>query len=478
MDTKRTKKAVLEGFIDQTLLADIESTDTPDPVPVVEASGETLEQTETFDAYRKGRGSGNYVYMFYLLEDRGETPTDIRPVYIGETDDITGRLRTHFNELCDALPISGWEDDGSRASFSKYDHMATVYSRTESPFCVWITDVDERDHGPYGYPIYREELEAQLVGLVQSHPQFNRILANRDFVPNRVTYQREKEGPKWMDLETEKPGLGSKVNSRSPGSPPQGQTKDDLWHNWIEQTVCRDINDPEAGDPLPLFETIDNSEVKLKESGSSIVLQRSEGIDARIRQEANRCVYSGGVKDDGPHGLLYMMYQLADSDPTPTDIILRYIGKAEAYGTENELSNNFTEIAYDHSGTRQFARWGDGKDWHIGKLSRTIFGDHKKKLSWASELFVDGTHQLTDQVYLWVRAWDPEEYPCPYGYQSYLAEVEGLLIGLAYTAYPDKLLNQNGVPDWAPANNTPYKFSAVSDVSLERTNHELTDDFE
>lgn len=87
-----------------------------------------------------------------------------------------------------------------------------------------------------------------------------------------------------------------------------------------------------------------------------------------------------------------------------------------------------------------------------------MFGESSKKLSWASELFEQGTHQLTEQTYLWIRAWDLEKYPGPYGYPVYLAEVEALLIGLAYETYPHQLLTHNEVPDEAPANQTEFQF--------------------
>lgn len=44
--------------------------------------------------------------------------------------------------------------------------------------------------------------------------------------------------------------------------------------------------------------------------------------------------------------------------------------------------------------------------------------------------------QLKEQTYLWIRGWDPEAYPGPYGYPAYLAEVEPLVVGLAYEAWP------------------------------------------
>jgi len=462
VSNSRSKDELWSEWVTETVLAAINAGDTPDPVPMIDGSSPELDMTDAYDSYRLGRGSGDYLYLLYLLDEPVEGPTDIIPVYIGETSNTASRLMDHFRQVRDALPISDWEDDGSWGSFGKYDHIATVYDRAESPLYVWVVDVGEIETGPYGYPTYRQELEAKAVGLVHSNPRFNRVLANRDFVPNRVPHEMGKVGPGWVDLDTEKPNEEARMVHSNPDRDLRGKNKTELWHDWLGQTICQEINDPDETDPIPLFETDQDLTVALTDVGSSTVLKRSAAIDARIRQEGQRCVHSDGVTD-GPNGLLYVMYQLASDTPSPDDVIPRYIGKAEAYGKKNELSANFEEIAKDRAGTRSFARWGDGSYWHIGELSETVFGDDSKKRNWASELFEQGTHQLKKQTYLWVRAWDLEQYPGPYGYPAYLAEVEALLIGLAYEAHPTELLNQKEVPEEAPANQTDFEFRPVSE---------------
>jgi len=462
VNSNRSKDELWSEWVTETVLADINAADTSDPVPMIDDSGTELAMTEAYDSYRLGRGSGDYLYLLYLLDEPVTGPVDIIPVYIGETSNTASRLMTHFRQIRDALPISKWEDDGSWGSFGKYDHIATVYDRADSPLSVWVTDVDEIDTGPYGYPTYRQELEAKNVGLVHSSPQFNRVLANRDFVPNRVPHEMGQVGPDWVDLDAEKANEEAKVAHSNGNGDLRGKNKTELWHDWVGQTICQEINDPDETDPIPLFETDQNLVVALTDVGSSTVLKRTPAIDARIRQEGKHCVDNDGVSD-GPNGLLYVMYQLASDTPSPEDIIPRYIGKAEAYGKKNELSANFEEIAKDRAGTRSFARWGDGSYWHVGELSETVFGEDSKKHNWASELFEQGTHQLKKQTYLWVRAWDPKKYPGPYGYPAYLAEVEALLIGLAYEAYPTALLNQKEVPTEAPANQMDFQFHPVSE---------------
>ena len=456
-----TKSELWDEWVSETILTDITSPDTPDPVPMVDESGSQLEMTDEYDSYRLGRGSGDYLYLLYLLEEPVSGPPDIIPVYIGETSQVSSRLLNHFRKLRNALPTSEWEGDGSWGSYGKYDHIATVFEKADSPLYAWVIDVNEIETGPYGYSTYRQELEAKTVGLVHSNPQFNRAFANRDFVPNRVAHEMGKVGSKWVDLADDSPNEEAMMAAGSVGDDLSGKSKADLWHEWVEQTIHKEIHDTKEEDPIPLFETDDDLVVELTEVGSSTVLKRSEAIDTRIRQEGKRCVHRTGVKD-GPNGLLYIMYQLESDTPSPEQIIPRYIGKAEAYGKKNELSANFEEIAKDRRATSSFARWGDGSYWHVGELSDTVFGVDSKKLSWASELFEQGTHQLKEQTYLWIRAWDPEKYTGPYGYPAYLAEVEALLIGLAYQTYPHQLLNHNEVPNEAPANQKQFEFKPSS----------------
>jgi hypothetical protein len=452
-----TKSELWEDWLERTLLTDITIAETPDPVPVIDTAGTELETTEEFDNYRYGRGDGQYLYLLYLLDEPAEQPSDIRPVYIGETSSITSRLYQHFKKIRAALPTDVWEDDGSWGSWSKYDHMAAVVEQTRSPLYAWILDVDQLDAGPYGYPTYRQELEAKLVGLVHSQPRFERVFANREFVPNRVIHEMGKVGPKWL-TEAESYEPTSILTSATVQLAEKSKT--DLWHDWVDEAILQDIRDPTEADPIPLFDTDEDLRVR---TTPETILKRSEAINERIRREGNRCVTPDGIPPNCPDGLLYVMYQLApgSGDPEPTNIIPRYIGKAEAHGKKNELSANFTEIARDRDRTASFARWGDGDYWHVGELSNTVFGREEKKLAWASELFEQGTPRLNQQTYLWVRAWDPKEYRGPYGFDAYLAEAEPLLIGLAQDAYPDTLLNYSGAPDDAPVKTKKHHFEPI-----------------
>jgi len=462
MSDRRSKEEVWEELVRRTILPDIQSAATPDPVPMVNDSGSDLSMTDEYDTYRLGRGRGDYLYMLYLLDEPVDGSFDVVPVYIGETSNVASRLMNHFRKLRDALPISEWEDDGSWGSYGKYDHIATIYEKSDSQLYAWVVNVNDLEKGPYGYPTYRHELEGKMVGLVHSLPRFNRVFTNRDFVPNRVPHEMGKVGQGWVDEDIKSLNEEAARLTELPAEEVTAASKTELWYEWVEKTICQDIKDPQEADPIPLFETDEDLVVETKTLGSSIVLKRSDAIDERIRREGNRCVHTNGVKE-GESGLLYVLFQLNAANPSPSDVVPRYIGKGEAYGKKNELSANFEEIAKDRSGTRSFARWGDGSYWHVGELSETVFGEESKKLSWASEFFEQETRQLKEQTYLWIRAWDPEAYPGPYGYPAYLAEVEPLLVGLAYEAWPESLLNHNEVPDDAPANSREFEFRPVED---------------
>jgi hypothetical protein len=337
--------------------------------------------------------------------------------------------------------------------------MGALVQRREDPLYVWILDVDSLDACPYGFPTYRQELEAKLVGLVHSLPRFERTFANREFVPNRVVHEMGTVGPRWLVGGHETSEV-TPIDDTSRVLQTE-KTKTDLWHEWVDAVVLEDVRDTNEPDPVPLFETDDNLTVQLNCRGG---LKRSETIDAMIRREGKRCVHETGVRGDTPDSLLYIMYQLAagaGGAPEPTDVVPRYIGKAEAYGKKNELSANFTEIAKDRDATRSFAHWGDGDYWHTGELSNTVFGTDSKKTAWATELFEQETHRLKRQTYLWIRAWDSTSHRGPYGYESSLAEAEPLLIGLAYDASPEQLLNHSGVSSDAPVKTREHHFEPV-----------------
>lgn len=452
-----SKAALWATWVEETLLEDIYTSDQPDPVPFLTTVEDELTTTDALDRYRYGKNDGEYLYLIYLADAPIINASDITPVYVGESRNIGSRIYQHYKELDEALPIEDWEDDGSWGSFSKYDHIAAVRDMADSQLYVWILDVESRDTCPYGVATYRQELEAKLIGLIYAHPEFRPTMTNREFVPNRVLHEIGKAGHEWLTTDLTVAGTADSLPQDEIN--PAQYSKDALWGWWLETHVYPDLTDEATADPIPLFATDNRLQVELTDAGR---LKRTDTIDERIRAEGRKCVHSDGVKDDGYEGLLYIMYQLADSDSSNhLQIIPRYIGKAEAYGKKNELSANFKGIAIGSQATRSFARWGDGDYWHVGESSMALFEDDSRKVAWASELFEQGTHRLKDQVYLWTRAWNQDRHTGPYGYDAYLAEVEPQLIGVAQAAYPNRLLNKSDVPDNAPIKSSEFTFEGA-----------------
>lgn len=64
---------------------------------------------------------------------------------------------------------------------------------------------------------------------------------------------------------------------------------------------------------------------------------------------------------------------------------------------------------------------------------------------WVEALIEPGMCTLQQQTYLRVHAWGLDD-DGPYTVPATLAEVEPLLIGLAYDVYPNQLLNKSGTP--------------------------------
>jgi len=259
-------------------------------------------------------------------------------------------------------------------------------------------------------------------------------------------HEAGKAGPEWVADEISLPA--TRTASQNLNTEPDAATKAECWREWVDEYILADVQREAQSDPIPLFDVTDNLEVRTDDG----TLKRSAEIDAQIRHEGRKCVGNNGVRTDGCDGLLYVMYQLEEStEPaTASDVIPRYIGKAEAYGKKRALSSNFVEIAYERNATRSFARWGGGNYWHVGELSLALAGEDDRKQHWVDELFEPDSRTLSQQTYLWVHAWNNDEDTSPYGTAATLAEVEPLLIGTAYGASPHQLLNKSGTPDDAP----------------------------
>ena len=141
------------------------------------------------------------------------------------------------------------------------------------------------------------------------------------------------------------------------------------------------------------------------------------------------------------------MYLAGDAPVTPL-----YIGKTETFGRGGgNLSANIRSLARDRA---KFARWGDNYAYHIGDLSAVVLPGHPaskanpKYQDWAEALFEDfpgEAPRLRQPVYFWTRAWSSRETGIwtEFG-PTRLSFLEYLMIGVASSAFPDKLLNREG----------------------------------
>ncbi|WP_135806160.1 hypothetical protein [Halorussus marinus] len=221
-------------------------------------------------------------------------------------------------------------------------------------------------------------------------------------------------------------------------------TKREVWDQWLAENV-------ENEQPVPLFETKEEREVKTKRYGrdNRLILRRSRQMEELLRTEGWKVVQDWKDTDDTYEGLIYLMYTLDGECIVP-----RYLGKAGKYGRDGQtLSANLENIRTNNT---KLARWGDGYAYHIGELSAAVLSHHKddsvsrdkgpkgKYQKWADELFVSGTRRLREPVYFWTKAWCVDDTGPFYDFKTNLESLEYNLINLASDLYPDYLLNSEG----------------------------------
>jgi hypothetical protein len=172
-------------------------------------------------------------------------------------------------------------------------------------------------------------------------------------------------------------------------------------------------------------------------------------MEEQLRTAGWKVVDDWKGNDDTYEGLIYMMYTRNGEE-----IIPRYIGKAGKYGRDGEgLSANLKNIRTNNS---KLARWGDGYAYHFGELSRALLSHHErddvssdkhpsgKYQQWADELFANGTRELVEPVYFWVKAWRTDDIGPFYGFETSLEALEYNLINLASDLYDEQVFNSEG----------------------------------
>ncbi|MBD1859969.1 MULTISPECIES: hypothetical protein [Leptolyngbya] len=211
------------------------------------------------------------------------------------------------------------------------------------------------------------------------------------------------------------------------------------------QQFCCDYEIRETG--VPLFNAHGNI-VKTMPYGQKgrLLLQRSVEMEALIIDEVSKVVRDFEQGENVYEGLIYMMFWQNDHHVIPL-----YIGKSEKYGKQDSnLSVNIKNIA---GNKHKFCRWGNGYDYHIGDLSAVVCPGHQKMApkykKWASKLFESFPSSepvLKHKTYFWIHAWKTGTVGVWKDFGSTpLTSLEYQLIAIASAAFPEYLLNAEGV---------------------------------
>ena len=214
-----------------------------------------------------------------------------------------------------------------------------------------------------------------------------------------------------------------------------------LWQNFVNAHGVE-------GDAKPLFEELPTASVATKRIGNRSLLRRSHEAERLISRICATLEDDWNNKAHKYDGMLYMMLTKERGQ-----IIPLYIGKAETVGKQGNLSANIKGVS-KNANKAKFARWGDGRQYHIGDLSAAVLPGYEdqsvdsKYKKWASamfESFPTNEPKLNHPVFLWAKAWGrtdvgvwPQFGPTRLTFQEYL------LIGLCSSLFGSRLLNSEG----------------------------------
>ncbi len=200
----------------------------------------------------------------------------------------------------------------------------------------------------------------------------------------------------------------------------------------------------------PLFQTSEDLSVHTHPYGKDQrpVVTRHPRMEEAIIEEVE-----SGLSKSNWRGFLYIMGWGGDVHRfTPL-----YVGMSSRKGKTRDLNANLENI---RGSKGKFARWGDGNEYHIGDLSRSLFRwkGHKEPVQkydkWAEMLFQDQARlQLRERTYLYIIPW-LDGSVTPSGRECSLKEAEAELIELALAEYEDVVLNVKGETWWNQASST------------------------
>lgn len=126
-------------------------------------------------------------------------------------------------------------------------------------------------------------------------------------------------------------------------------------------------------------------------------------------------------------GILYVLHTYDESG----GVVPRYIGI-----TEMSYDNRHLNAVIDHNAESKMARWGYGRNQHMGELSCAMFPEEHswepsaKYQHWVDELFVKQTRLLDQPLYLQPAVWGGD-----------IRLVERIQVMAASKAWPDEVLN-------------------------------------
>jgi hypothetical protein len=207
-----------------------------------------------------------------------------------------------------------------------------------------------------------------------------------------------------------------------------GNSKERIWKDWIGQQISTHI---------PLFAKETHLKPKCESVNGSRILRRSNKATKLLASEAR-------IVQDNPRlydGLIYLVYTTSNSTIEPV-----YIGKSTSLCTTDiDSMGEYSAIP---------ERWSHNGG-HLKKLSKYL--NHKSCASnieqkyekWGNAIFSTDRRTLKQDVYIWIKAWDSQTsgpYTPYIDVYPTLEELEYQLIGLAYTLYPEYLVNREGVP--------------------------------
>ena len=181
---------------------------------------------------------------------------------------------------------------------------------------------------------------------------------------------------------------------------------------------------------------------RVNRNGRELILRSQEMENAVID------VVEKGLRDDDWLGMLYVMGwgDLGSFRPL-------YIGKAGKCGRKNPISANLEGISTKRD---KFARWGDGRAYHVGALSQVLFGwdayigPDDKYTTWCDMLFRDrNPPTLREPVKLLVIPWWKDSIG-PSGDTMSLEDAEEEAIETASLEFENLVLNAPGDVWWAP----------------------------